>query len=64
MGKKKLEKVKRDWVGTGNCNFNKVLSVVLFEEVTFKLGLEGREEIGQAAISGAFQPQERAPAEA
>lgn len=51
-------------MGTGNCNFNKVLSVVLFEEVTFKLGLEGSEEIGEAAISGAFQPQERAPAEA
>lgn len=28
-------------MGVGNCNFNEVLSVVLFEEVTFKQGLEG-----------------------
>lgn len=47
---KEVEKGKRDWVEVGNCNFNDVLSVVLFEEVTFKQGLEGSEEIGQVAI--------------
>ena len=56
--KKEVEKVARDWVGVGDCNFDRVLGGVLFEKVTLKQGLEGSEEIGQVVTWGrAFQPQ-------